>query len=207
MNQYLFMMKKLLFLLFTTASLFSFAGNKQLNIGDQAKHTTEKMQCVSGTSFALNDLKQENGLLVIFSCNTCPFVLKWEDRFNSLKEYAEKNDIGMVLLNSNYQKRSGSESYEAMQKHAQDKNYKFPYLVDKESLIANAYGGQTTPHVFLFNGDFKLAYKGAIDDNYNDASKVNKSYLKEAIHAIASKQTVKLAETKPVGCSIKRKLD
>lgn len=182
------------------------AGNNELDIGDKASHTDVKMQCVSGVNLSLDDAKKDNGLLLIFSCNTCPFVIKWEDRYNGLKEFAEKNDIGMVVLNSNYQKRNDDDSYEAMKKHAKKNAYNFPYLVDKESLLANSFGGKTTPHVFLFNNDFKLVYKGAIDDNYDDASKVNKPYLKNAMKSLASDKVIQLAETKPIGCSIKRKL-
>ena len=200
-------MKKLVFLLFAMSALIVSAGNNQLDIGDKASLTDVKMQCVSGANLSLDDLKGDNGLLVIFSCNSCPFVIKWQDRYNSLKEFADKNDIGMVVLNSNYQKRDGDDSYDAMQKHAKKFGYNFPYLVDKESLLANNFGGKTTPHVFLFDGDFKLAYRGAIDDNYGDANKVKKAYLKDAMVNLASDQNIQLAETKPIGCSIKRKLD
>ncbi len=197
-------MKKLVFLFFAvSAMLVSTAGN--LEIGDKAKHTNVKMVGVDGKSISLDEAKQENGLLIIFSCNTCPFVIKWEDRYNGLKEFADKNNIGMVVLNSNYKKRSGDDSLDAMKKHAKQNSYQFSYLVDKESLIANSFGGKTTPHVFLFDEDFKLAYKGAIDDNYDDAGKVNNHYLKDAMKSVASGQNIKLAETKPVGCSIKRK--
>lgn len=199
-------MKKFVFLLFTMSVMIVHAGNNELDIGDKASHTDVKMQCVSGVNLSLDDAKKDNGLLLIFSCNTCPFVIKWEDRYNGLKEFAEKNDIGMVVLNSNYQKRNDDDSYEAMKKHAKKNAYNFPYLVDKESLLANSFGGKTTPHVFLFNNDFKLVYKGAIDDNYDDASKVNKPYLRNAMKSLASDKVIQLAETKPIGCSIKRKL-
>ncbi len=200
-------MKKLVFLLFAMSAMIVYAGNNQLKIGDKASHTDVKMKCVTGVNLSLDDLKKDNGLLVIFSCNTCPFVIKWEDRYNGLKEFADKNDIGMVVLNSNYQKRNDDDSYEAMKKHAEKNSYNFPYLVDKESLLANAFGGQTTPHVFLFDANLKLAYKGAIDNNYDDASKVSKAYLNDAIKSLASDESIQLAETKPVGCSIKRKID
>lgn len=200
-------MKKLVFLLFTMSTIIVSAGNNQLDIGDKASHTDVKMQCVSGAILSLDDLKKDNGLLVIFSCNSCPFVLKWQDRYNELQEFANQNNMGMVVLNSNYQARQGGESYKAMKEHAKKNAYNFPYLVDKESLLANNYGGKTTPHVFLFDGDFKLAYKGAIDDNYANAKSVSKPYLKDAINSLASNELIQLAETKPIGCSIKRKLD
>lgn len=202
-------MKKLMFVIMLLAPLFSLAESKmgKLAIGDKASLTDVKMECVSGEQVSLNDVAQENGLLIIFSCNTCPFVLRWEDRFPELKEWADKNEVGMIVLNSNYQKRNGDDSLEAMKKHASEKEYNFHYVVDKESKIANAFGGQTTPHAFLFNGEMKLVYKGLIDDNHESADEVKEAYLKDAISSLASGKMPEVAETKPMGCSIKRKVD
>jgi peroxiredoxin len=185
------------------------AGDKtgRLEIGDKAVLTDVKMTDVTGKTVSIADVKKENGVLVLFSCNTCPFVVKWEGRYNDVKKWADNNDVGMIVLNSNYQKRSGDDSMEAMQQKANDKGYNFHYVVDKESQVANAYGGQTTPHAFLFDGDYKLAYKGAIDDNYDSADEVQKAYLKEALISLGNGKEIAVTETKPVGCSIKRKID
>ncbi len=200
-------MKRVWFLLLIFISLSVFGENNKLEIGDKASLTELKMLDVSGEKISLADVKKENGLLVLFSCNNCPFVLRWEGRYNSIKEWADKNDVGMIVLNSNHQKRSGDDSYEAMQNKAKDKDYRFYYVLDEDSRIANTFGGQTTPHAFLFDGDFRLAYKGVIDDSYKSASEVKKAYLKDAISDLGKGEKVSLAETKPVGCSIKRKTD
>jgi peroxiredoxin len=202
-------MKKMMFVFMLLAPLFSMAESKmgKLEIGDKAVKTDVKMVCVSGEQVSLDDVAQDNGLLVLFSCNSCPFVLRWEDRFPELKDWADKNDVGMVVLNSNYQKRSGDDSLEAMKKHASEKGYNFHYVVDKESQIANSFGGQTTPHAFLFDGDMKLVYKGLIDDNHESADDVKQAYLKDAISSLGRGQMPQVAETKPMGCSIKRKVD
>ena len=170
-------MKVVIFLLTVVISISAYSKNKvgKLEIGDQAVLTDVKMEDISGEKVSLEDAKMENGLLLMFSCNTCPFVLKWEDRYHELKKLADKNNVGMVLLNSNHQKHQSSESLEAMAAHAKEQNYNFYYLLDKESAIANAYGGQTTPHVFLFDSNMKLVYKGAIDDNYKSADKVEEA--------------------------------
>ncbi len=193
---------------FLLLSITVFAGQevKKLHIGDKAVLTGVKMLAVSGEMVSIDDARKENGVLIIFSCNTCPFVLRWEGRYAELKELADKNKIGMLVLNSNYQKRNDVESYQEMKAHAKEKKYNFYYVVDKDSRIANAFGGQTTPHAFLFDGDMKLAYKGAIDDNFKSASNVKKAYLKDAISDIGKGENVRLKETQPVGCSIKRKL-
>ncbi len=202
-------MKNLVVLLMMMLAFSAYTSGQmpQLKIGEKAVLTDVKMTDISGKSISLNDAKQENGLLVLFSCNTCPFVLKWEDRYNDIKAWADKNKVGMIVLNSNYKKRSGDDSLEAMQQKAKEKGYTFNYVVDHESQIANAFGGQTTPHVFLFDSAFKLAYKGAIDDNYDNAAKVSKPYLKDAILGLATGDEIAVRETRPVGCSIKRKID
>uniref|UniRef100_UPI0032166647 redoxin domain-containing protein n=1 Tax=uncultured Draconibacterium sp. TaxID=1573823 RepID=UPI0032166647 len=202
-------MKKLVFVLiyFLSAAVYALPGNKKLEIGDKAVLTEVKMTDVSGERISLADVKKGNGILVLFSCNQCPFVLRWEGRYNDIKAWADKNNVGMIVLNSNYQKRDGDDSFEAMQKKAKEKGYNFYYVVDKESQIANAFGGQTTPHVFLFDGNWKLAYKGAIDDSYESANNVKQAYLKDAIKSLGSGEEVALTETKPVGCGIKRKVD
>ena len=202
-------MKNLVFLFVLFFSFSVYAGDKvgKLEIGDKAVLTDVKMTDVTGKSLSLSDVKDENGLLVLFSCNTCPFVKKWEGRYNDIKAWADKNDVGMIVLNSNYQKRSGDDSMEAMQQKADDHDYAFYYVVDEDSKIANAFGGQTTPHAFLFDGDFNLAYKGLIDDNHDSADDVSKAYLKDAISSLASGEEVAVTETKPIGCSIKRKVD
>ena len=165
------------------------------------------MDDVSGVKISLADVKKENGLLVLFSSNTCPFVMQWEGRYPDLKAWADKNKVGMVVLNSNHQKRDGDDSFDAMKKHAKDKGYNFYYALDDQSLIANTFGGQTTPHAFLFNSKMELVYKGAIDDSYKSAEEVKQPYLKDAISSLADGKEISVKETKPVGCSIKRKID
>lgn len=202
-------MKKIIFILIlaVSVSVVSASNNGKLGIGDKPVLTDVKMEDVSGAKISLADVKKGNGLLVMFSSNTCPFVLQWEDRFPDLKAWADKNKIGMVVLNSNHQKRDGDDSFEAMKKHAKEKGYNFYYALDDQSLIANSFGGQTTPHAFLFNGKMELVYKGAIDDSYKSAKDVKQPYLKDAIASVSSGKKVAISETKPVGCSIKRKIE
>lgn len=195
----------LLIILTLSIGAMAGGGNSQLTLGEQASHTEVKMVDVSGEKVSVADAAGENGVVVMFSCNTCPFVIKWEDRYSEIKAHAKKNNVGMIVLNSNHTKRSGDDSYEAMKKHASEKKYDFYYVLDENSVLANAYGGQTTPHVFLFNGDMQLVYKGAIDDSYKSADQVKKAYLKDAISSLGNGSTIQVAETKPVGCSIKRK--
>jgi thioredoxin-related protein len=199
---------KTLFVLVMTAGLLPvWAAAESFGIGDKAVYTDIKMSDVSGKQVTLAEAAGENGLLVIFSANTCPFVHQWESRYNDLKDFTEKHQVGMIVLNSNYRNREGVDSYREMQKRAREQNYQFLYVVDEESRIANAFGAQTTPHVFLFDKHMELVYKGAIDDHYKSAAEVKQPYAKDAVSRIAKGEKVAVQETPPVGCSIKRKLD
>ena len=175
-----------------------------IEIKDEMPNMDYEMKSVNGISYSLNNLKEKNGIIILFTCNTCPFVVKWEDRYKLLEELAKKNNIGLVYINSNYKKRDGDDSYEEMKKHAKKMNYRFPYLLDEKSKLANSFGAKTTPHIFMFNSNLQLAYKGAIDDNYEDINKVKEFYLEDAIQQLVKGKRIKVSETKPIGCSIKR---
>lgn len=202
-------MKNLLIVMLAVFAVSAIAadGTGKLEIGDKAVLTDVEMHDVSGEKVSIEDVVEENGVLVLFSCNTCPFVMRWEERYPDVKDWADENNVGMIVLNSNYQNRDGADSFEEMKKKARDKDYNFHYVVDKDSRVANAFGGQTTPHAFLFNSDMELVYKGAVDDNYKDEDEVKQAYLKDAIKSLADGEKVAVSETKPVGCSIKRKMD
>lgn len=195
----------LLALFAIVACSFKGEGYPTIEIGTTAPMQDYKMQGTYGKSHSLNSLKENNGLLLIFSCNTCPFVIKWEDRYPELAKMAAENQLGMVLVNSNAAKRKDEDSMEAMKSHAKEKGYAdVAYVVDEGSKLANAFGGKTTPHVFLFNREMKLVYEGAIDDNLDDASAVKEPYLANAMKNLANGKTIEPANTKAIGCSIKR---
>ncbi|MFT4525519.1 MAG: hypothetical protein ACI9FU_001672 [Granulosicoccus sp.] len=178
---------------------------EQIAIGDKAPSSELKMMNLDETETSLDELKMENGLCVIFSCNSCPYVLAWEDRYNEIEGICKSNKVGFVLINSNEAKREGADSMDEMKAHAKEKGYgDFAYVMDKDHKLADAFGATKTPDVFLFNGDMNLVYKGAIDDNKKDKHMVLKPYLKKAIDAMTRGQKIDPAATKAVGCSIKR---
>lgn len=183
----------------------SYSDIEQINIGDKAPKTDLKMKSVDGKKTSLDDLKKENGLCVIFSCNTCPYVIAWEDRYNEIEAACAKNKVGFVLVNSNEAKRNGDDSLDEMKAHAKEKDYEsFAYVVDENHVVADAFGATKTPDVFLFNANMKLAYKGAIDDNMKQKDSVKNPYLKNAIDKMVAGEKVDPASTKAIGCSIKR---
>jgi len=181
----------------------------QIPIGKTAPKANLKMKDVSGKNFSLSDLKKSKGLLVIFSCNSCPFVVGrgeengWEKDYNQLQEICDQQGVGMVLVNSNEAKRQGDDSFEKMKDHAKDKGYASSYVLDEKSALADAFGANKTPHVFLFDGELKLAFKGSIDGRHERP--INKTkYLQNAIRQLGQGEVVSPNTTKAYGCSIKR---
>jgi len=196
-----------LFSLMAVWSALSFRpGKEMLAIGSEAPLADyAMMDVVSERRHSLEDLKGEKGLLVIFSCNTCPFVLAWEDQYPLLGKMAAEKGLGMVLVNSNAAKRSGDDAPEAMLEHYGEAGYNVPYLIDRESKLANAMGARTTPHVYLFDQNLRLRYRGSINDKYENKDKVaRKLYLQDAIESLLAGTPISPAETKEIGCSIKR---
>jgi len=182
-----------------------------LALGKKAPKTDMMMKDVSGKDISLEKAAGENGLLVIFSCNTCPFVIGngsksegWEGRYPEIANMAEKEGIGTVLVNSNEAKREKGDGMKDMKKRYAEKNLKGFYVMDENHVLADAFGALTTPHVFLFDSDMKLIYKGAIDDSVDSSEGVENPYLKDAIEAYKAGEKIDPNSTKQLGCSIKR---
>jgi DNA-binding ferritin-like protein (Dps family) len=145
----------------------------------------------------------ENGLLVNFSCNTCPWVEAWEDRYNPIANLAKEHGIGTVALNPNAAYRNKGESMEDMQERAKQKGYEFYYALDENAKMASAFGATRTPHIYLFDSDMELVYRGAIDDNAKSADDVENEYLMDAIKNLAAGNEIEPKTTKSLGCTIK----
>ena len=193
----------LIALLLLNTSLFA-QKYPTIKIGEQMPMQQTETFDTNEKSRTLNGNLKNNGLLVVFTSNSCPFVVMWEDRYKLLEVKCRNSNIGMVYINSNQAKRNGDDSVEKMKNHSKEMGYTFPYLIDKNSEIANAFGAKTTPHIFLFNNEKTLIYKGAIDDNYKSANDVTENYLLDALEKISNQQSISIKETKAVGCSIKR---
>lgn len=140
----------------------------------------------------------------MFSCNTCPYVIKNQGRAFTACKYAQSNNVGVAILNSNEALRTDEDSYEAMKEYAKEQGFNWYYLVDKNSALADAFGANRTPECFLFNGDGKLVYHGAIDDNPSDASAVSRKHLLNAIDEMTAGKEITVKESRSVGCGIKR---
>src|SRR4051812_13725139 len=186
---------------FTT---MAFTISEVLPIGSALPKADHKMMDISGKEITMEQVAKGHGLLVMFSCNTCPYVIKNQMRTIAVGRFAQKNDIGVVLLNSNEAQRSDDDSYDAMKTYASSQKYSWNYVVDKDSEMADAFGANRTPECFLFDKDLKLVYHGAIDDNPSDPSAVKREHLREAINELVAGKEITIKESRSVGCSIKR---
>ncbi|HEY9176934.1 MAG TPA: redoxin family protein, partial [Flavipsychrobacter sp.] len=122
-----------------------------IEIGTEIPMADLKMQSVGKKEVSLNDVKTNTGLLVMFSCNTCPYVIKAQDRTKEMVAFAQEKGFGAIIVNSNEAKRDGDDSYKAMARYAKEQGYKAPYVVDAGSKLADAFGATRTPEVFLFD--------------------------------------------------------
>ncbi len=184
-------------------SFINTTAGTELSLNAALPLADEKMKDVSGKEVSLNTAKTSKGLLVIFSCNTCPYVKLSESRIKEISDDCLKQGIGCIIINSNEGQRTEEDSFDAMVKYASSKKLDCSYAVDANSKIADAFGATRTPQVFLFNNK-GLIYKGAIDDNVKDPALAKAHYLKDAIDALGKNENPKLQETKSIGCTIKR---
>lgn len=196
-------MKKILFAALPVAAiaLLALFPADPLPIGSSLPNADMKMKDISGKEVSFKDATKKNGLLVMFSCNTCPIVHQYEARTVEACKNALASEVGVILLNSNEANRKNGDSYEDMQDYAKEKSYSFHYVLDTKSVMADAFGANRTPECFLFNKEGKLVYHGAIDDNPDGGAK---PYLTTAIKNLVKGDKIDPENTRSVGCTIKR---
>jgi hypothetical protein len=141
----------------------------------------------------------------MFSCNTCPYVIKYQERTKEICAYALKMNYGGIVLNSNEAKRTDDDSYDEMKKYYKNQQYNWLYAIDANSAIADAFGANRTPECFLFDKNLKLAYHGAIDNNPSGETTDVRNHLRVAIDELTGGKDVSIKTSRSVGCTIKRK--
>jgi peroxiredoxin len=157
---------------------------------------------VDGRNHSLEEYTDAQVLVLVQSCNHCPYVLAWEGRINDLqREYAERG-VRIVAINSNDAEAYPGDSFDAMVEHAREAGYVFDYLHDESQDIMRALGSERTPEAFVYDADRRLVYHGAVDDNRDDES-VTARYLRDAIEAALAGEDPPIADTPPVGCTVK----
>ena len=179
------------------------ADRKGYSLGDSA--TDFKLKNVDGKMISLADFKDAKGALVVFSCNHCPWVVKYEDRMNDLAKKYQKKGFPLIAINPNDAQRQPEDSFEKMIERHKEKKFAFPYVYDETQEVARRFGAEKTPHVYVLNreeGKFVVRYIGAIDDTAN-AKEAKVNSVAEAIEALLVGKEVPTKETKAIGCTIK----
>lgn len=197
-------MNKLKLLLFTMLLATAISAQNGYDIGALAADFN--LENIDGSFVSLSDFSESKGFIVVFTCNTCPYAVAYEDRIEALnKKYAKKGYPVIAIMPNNTEIKPG-DSLDAMRKRANKKGFTFPYLIDREQAVFPQYGATKTPHVYVLQKNNEMLivrYIGAIDDNYKDADKVVLKYVEDAVDALLMNRQVPVSKTRAIGCSIK----
>ena len=192
-------------IIFTFFILFPDLGKEGLKVGDQAADFNLKN--IDGTMVSLASNEKVKGYILIFTCNTCPYSVAYEDRIIELHNKYEPLGYPVVAVQPNSPKRSPGDSYKNMQQRAKSKGFTFPYLMDETQEVTRTYGATNTPHVYVLNRNsndtFLIEYIGAIDNNSRNAAAADKHYVQDAVDSLLKNNQVGTTKTKAIGCTIK----
>lgn len=175
-----------------------------LNIGDKAPYFS--LRATDGKIYTISDFGGRNALVIIFTCNHCPYSQAYDQRLCELSRDYKEQGVAFVAVSANDPVMYPEESFEKMVERSRELGFPYPYLQDEMQIMAQAYDAACTPEIFLFDSDLRLRYHGCVDDNHHQPSLVTRHYLKEALDAVLSGEAPDPALTPVLGCSIKWKL-
>lgn len=187
-----------------TFTAFTNLDNPGYKVGDIA--TDFKLENVDGKMVSLSDYLQAKGFIVVFTCNTCPYAIAYEDRIIALNKTYEAKGYPVIAIMPNSTTASPGDNMDAMKSRAKAKGFTFPYLLDKDQKVYPEFGASRTPHVYVLQKTKKgnqVKYIGAIDDNYQDPESVNQKYVENAVDALIEGKPIKEEHTRAIGCTIK----
>ena len=187
-----------------TGLAFTFKSGYQ--VGDNA--TDFSLKNVDGNMVSMADFKEAKGIILVFTCNTCPYSKMYEQRIIDLHNKYNSKGYPVIAINPNDPIAKPGDSFEEMVKLAKSKQYPFPYLIDETQEITKAYGATNTPHVYVLNKkdqNFKVEYIGAIDNNAQSAENASTKYVEAAVDALLDGGKIEQTKTKSIGCTIKWK--
>lgn len=200
-----FLKLELLILLFIGITAFTINSTSEgYKIGDSA--TDFNLKNVDNKMVSLANYKEAKGFIVIFTCNTCPYSVAYEDRIIELDKKYKSKGYPVIAINPNNPKVKKGDDFSDMQVRAKEKGFTFPYLFDDGQHIYPQYGATRTPHVFILNKENQeliVEYIGAIDNNSQDADAVSEKYVENAVDALLKSEKPTLNFTKAIGCGIK----
>ncbi|WP_207426400.1 thioredoxin family protein [Pedobacter sp. SYSU D00535] len=199
-------MKKLLTLCLLAFGLAATAQTTGYKVGDVASDF--KLKNINGKTVSFADYPKAKGFIVVFTCNTCPYAVAYEDRIIALNaKYAAKG-YPVIAINPNDPGTQPGDSYEKMQQRAKDKGFSFPYLMDPDHVITKQFGASRTPHVFVLQKTSTgnvVQYIGAIDDDTEGTKADKVKYVEAAVEAVATGKKPSVTNSKAIGCTIKWK--
>jgi peroxiredoxin len=180
--------------------------NSGYSIGSTAADFSLKN--TDGKMLSTTMYKNAKGLILVFTCNHCPFAKKYQQRLNELNNKYRAQGFYLLAVSSTDGIALPDDSYENMVARSKQEHYTFPYLYDETQAVAKAFGAVKTPHAFVLQnekGKWILKYSGAIDDNGGEPEQVTQRYVQDAVEALLHGKTITTSETKSVGCPIKWK--
>jgi peroxiredoxin len=161
---------------------------------------------IDGKNYSTNTYNNKKALVIIFSCNHCPYVQAYEERIISIQKDYEERGVTLLAINSNDATQYEEDSFQNMVKRAEEKGFNFAYLRDEDQEVARKFDASHTPEVFVFDDKRKLVYHGKIDDNWKEPEKVNSKYLRSALDEMLAGKEISVPETYSIGCTIKWRL-
>jgi len=167
-----------------------------------------KLKNINGKQVSLADYKKAKGFIVIFTCNTCPYAVAYENRIIALNEKYASKGYPVIAINPNDPGAQPADTYDKMQQKASDKGFTFPYLSDPDHLVTKQFGAARTPHVFVIQKTAKgrlIEYIGAIDDDTENTNPNKVNYVEDAVNALSTGKKPLVTNTKAIGCTIKWK--
>jgi peroxiredoxin len=201
-------MKKIILLL--TLAFSAFLAQAQtgttLKAGDPAPDF--KLKNVDNKEVSFGTFKDAKGYIVVFTCNTCPYAVGYEQRIIDLDKKFRPQGYPVIAINPNDPEASTADTFAKMQDLAKDKKYPFPYLFDPGQKITDEYGAKRTPHIFIVSKTSKgnvVEYVGAIDNDPEGTKAEKTKYAEDVITALKSGKKPAVTQTKEIGCTVKRK--
>lgn len=163
----------------------------------------ENLPGVDGRNYSSYDFTDKKILVIVFSCNHCPYVKAYEERMIAFQKFYSDKGVQLVAINSNETKNYPEDNFDEMVKNAKKKNFNFIYLRDDDQSVADAFGATHTPEFFVLDEKRNLRYHGKMDDNWQNPDAVKEKYLHDAVEAILTGNEVKTPQTFSIGCTIK----
>lgn len=197
-------MKKIILLTGLLVLICSQTFAQGYQIGDVV--TDFKLKNIDDSFVSLADYSDAKGYIVVFTCNHCPYAQAYQERLVSLDQKYKGKGYPVIAISPSNPELYPADSFDEMKKLHKEMGFTFPYLIDEGQRIYPIFGATKTPQAFVLekaNNENIVRYIGAIDDNHEDASSVQKAYIADAIDALLAGQPVAVSTTKAIGCGIK----